>query len=278
VGEVPSRSSSGVRGEGDDYQHYVTLNEALRAMRGNGIEALTVEASGAGNVDDIVLHDARGSGRFTQVKHAVDAQSPVNEDYLLAPTRSGGKSLLQRFYASWQGLGGADERPDMRFVTDRDIDPTDPVFRLLDRKSGLLVPAIAGESLSSQRHTWSQHIGASADDLVALLHSLRIETGRSFQAEVETATIQLEALGLNNDRGALDSGIMLVREWVQERQRTLHVDELAELLTRRIGRGPTQPHCSWWKGSMTMSPPSKPTSISASSSGTRAQPPSSETT
>ena len=236
MGEGSGRSSSGVRGEGDDYQHLVTLNEALRAMRGNGITSLTVEASQVGNVDDIVLRDAHGTGRFTQIKHAVDAQTPIGETYLLKPNRSGRMSLLQRFHRSWNLLGGAAAGPDMRLVTDRDLDPQDPVMRMLDRRSGLLVPAIAGSALREQRAAWADHIGASEDELVALLSNLRIETGRSMTSERETAALQLEALGLASSQGALDSGLALVREWVQERERTLSVEEVTELVTQRVGR------------------------------------------
>lgn len=234
--DEPSRSSSGVRSEGDGYQHLITLNEALRAMRGNGVTSITVEASGVGNLDDIVLRNADGAGRFTQVKHAVDAQTPVGEKYLLTPNRAGGKSLLQRFHASWQLLGGAEKGPDMRLVTDRDIDPQDPVLRMLDRKSGLLVPAIAASSLGERRAAWAEHLGCDEEELVAMLGNLRIETGRSMQAERETAALQLEALGFASDQGALDSGMALMREWVQERQRTLTVTEVSELVTSRIGR------------------------------------------
>lgn len=234
--DIPSRSSSGVRGGGDDYQHLVTFNEALRAMRGNGVESITVEASHVGNVDDVVLRDVYGTGRFTQVKHAVDAQTPVGEVYLLTPNRAGGKSLLQRFHASWNLLRGVEGEPDLRLVTDRDIDPMDPVFRMLDRRSGLLVPGIADSRLSERRVAWAEHLARAEEELIALLGHLHIVTGRSMEAERETATLQLEALGLQSDQRALDSGMALVREWVQQRERTLSVAEVAELITERIGR------------------------------------------
>lgn len=63
---IPPRSASGVRLAGDDYQHLVTWNEVLVAMRpGKGAETLTVEARDAGNVDDIVItyRAARTRGR-----------------------------------------------------------------------------------------------------------------------------------------------------------------------------------------------------------------------
>src|SRR5688500_5949503 len=133
--DVPSRNRSGVRTEGDDYQHLVTLNEVLRAIRGNGVRAVTVEADDAGNVDDVVSHADDGPFRFTQVKHAVDAATPVSAEYLLAPTRKGARSLLQRFRDSWQLLRSGGRNPEMVLVTDRGIDPNDDVFRKLDRRT-----------------------------------------------------------------------------------------------------------------------------------------------
>jgi hypothetical protein len=236
VTDVPSRSPSGARGEGDDFQHLVALNEALRAIRGNGIVAVTVEAADAGNVDDIVLRDARGSGYYTQVKHAVDGQTPVNTAYLLKPTRTGRVSLLQRFRDSWRTLGGSDARPSMRLVTDRDLDPEDPVFKKIDRRSGLLVPDFADRSLDDERKAWAEHLETDEEELLALLRDLHFETGRAMRFERELAQVQLAALGLASDRRAMDSAMAFVRDWVQQRDRTMSVDELHATLVDRVGR------------------------------------------
>jgi hypothetical protein len=233
--EIPKRNRSGVRGEGDDYQHLVTLNEALRAMRGNGVVAVTVEADGAGNVDDIVLHDESGPARFTQVKHAVDAKTPVNSDYLLQPTRKGLRSLLQRFRDSWQQLREA-RTPEMVLVTDRDIDPNDDIFKVLDRRTGRLVPDFADKSLDSERAVWAEHLDTNDEELIDLLGALRFETGRSMAAERELAQVQMEALGLADDQRAVDSAMAFVRGWVQERDRTLTVREVTDALIERVGR------------------------------------------
>lgn len=233
--DVPSRSSSGVRLEGDDYQHLVTLNEVLRAIRGNGIGAVTVEAADAGNVDDVVLHGQTARTRFTQVKHAVDGQTPVGTEWLLTPSRKRGKSLLQRFHASWTNLGGARRRTHLQLVTDRDIDPNDPIMTMIDRRSSLVMPAIRASSVSDERAEWSEHLGVS-DDEFALLEDLRFVTGRSSGGEREIAELQLQALGLANDQGAIDSGLAVIREWAQERERTIDVDTLRGMIEERIGR------------------------------------------
>lgn len=233
--DVPSRNRSGVRGEGDNYQHLVTLNDVLRAIRGNGIRAVTVEADDAGNVDDIVLHDADGPCQFTQVKHAVDAQTPVSGEYLLKPTRKGQRSLLQRFHGSWVQLK-ASASPKMVLVTDRGIDPNDEVFRMLDRRHSRLVPDFGDKSLDEQRTTWAAHLSVDEGELLEFLECLYFKTGREMGDERELVQVQLASLGLANDQRAVDSAMAFVREWVQERDRTLTVEEMTQALTDRVGR------------------------------------------
>jgi len=235
--DVPARASSGVRLEGDDYQHLVTLNEVLRAIRGNGVTAVTVEASDVGNVDDIVLHSEVRATRYTQVKHAVDGQTPVGSTWLLAPARKGGRSLLQRFHASWAGLGGLDMRPYLQLVTDRDIDPNDPIMKMLDRRTGLVVPTIQSPKVDEDRATWAAHLDVTEAEMVRFLGDLRFVTGRSLAAERETAELQLAALGLPASVQAIDSGFAFVREWVQARERTIEVKDLERMVEERIGRG-----------------------------------------
>lgn len=236
VPDVPSRNRSGVRTEGDDYQHLVTLNEVLRAIRGNAVRAVTVEADDAGNVDDVVSHDSDGPFRFTQVKHAVDAATPVSAEYLLAPTRKGARSLLQRFRDSWHLLRKGGRNPQMVLVTDRGIDPNDDVFRKLDRRTSKLIPDFADGSLDTPRAVWAEHAGMAEEELLELLDCLTFKTGREMGDERELAQVQLAALGLAADLRAIDSALAWVREWVQERDRTRTVAEMVAGLTERVGR------------------------------------------
>ncbi len=236
MADVPGRSRSGVRLSGDDYQHIVTLNEALSAVHGSEVTALTVEASEAGNVDDVVLHSDKQPPQYIQIKHAVDGQTPVGTGWLVNPTRAGAKSLLRRFYESWEQLGGADHRPHLRLVTDRDIDPHDPILSMIDRRTGLVVPAAQEERARTARAGWAEHLGIDDRKLLAFLRDLHFVTGRSFDIERERATLHLDTLGLNSGQPAIDSGLALIREWVQQRERTITVGELAKMVESRLGR------------------------------------------
>lgn len=86
MNDIPGRHPSGVRLAGDDYQHLVTWNEVLLGLRpGSGVTTITVEAPDAGNVDDIVVEHEHAPTAYTQVKHAVDAATPVGTRWLTTP-------------------------------------------------------------------------------------------------------------------------------------------------------------------------------------------------
>lgn len=234
---VPARSPSGVRTEGDEYQNLVAWNRALTALlRERDVVAVTVERPASGNVDVVVIERMDGSFEFTQVKHAVDAKTPVGYKWLAEQRKTGSKSLLQRLYDSYRQLSTATQPPDMCLVTDREIDPHDPVMRLLDRRSGLLVPDIQRREADDGRRCWAEHLQAPEDELVRFLACLRFNTSRSFADEEDYARVLMIAAGLNEDQGALDSAHALVREWVQQRDRRLTLAEFRERAEERVGR------------------------------------------
>lgn len=231
---VPSRPAGAARLAGDEYQHLVSWNEALLALRpGSGVSYVTVEAPDVGNLDDIVVEHDDGSTVYTQVKHAVDAQTPVGAGYLLAPgsgqTERAQRSLLQRFRDSWQELQPTGPM-SMQLVTDREIDPTDALLAHLDRRTECLVPAILADSLPvaarEARQEWATHLDMDEDALVTFLTDLRLRTGRPLNAELERAETLMWGHGLTTGRHAVSAAIAFVRDWVQQRHRRLSLDEL----------------------------------------------------
>lgn len=232
---VPGRSPSGVRIAGDEYQHLVAWNEALVAIRGDSdATAVTVEAPDAGNVDDVVVAYRAQRTKYVQVKHAVDARTPVGADNLITP--SGTASLLGRFHRSWNALRSGGSRPDMRLVTDREADPADAAMGCLDRRTELLVPDIARPACRGARRAWAEHLGVDEEELVAFLGDLRFMTGRPLAAEVERCDTLMWALGMATGRTARDAALGFMRDWVQERERRIGVDALREAMYERVGR------------------------------------------
>ena len=232
---IVNRSQSASRIAGDYYQHLVAWNETLEALRpDNDVLTITVEHPNAGNVDDIVVHRRTGPSTFIQVKYTVDARTPVGYRWLLEKRSSNSKalSLLQKFYRSWTDLSQTYEHPELRLITDREIDSTDPIMSRIDRKTELLVPDIRRNSSAAK---WTQHLGITEDELYRFLENLRFETGRPVRAEEQRAVTLMWAMGLNSDRQAIDAAIGLIRDWVQRRERELRPDTLHDCARERVG-------------------------------------------
>ena len=243
MSDVPGRSPSAARIAGDYYQHLVAWNESLEALRAHDdLTAVTVEHPDAGNVDDIVTQRRIGPSLYTQVKHAVDATTPVGQRWLMTPRTSGlaSSSVLQKFHGSWQHLTTHDRPPELRLITDREIDPNDPVMSRLDRGTELLVPAISHHRGTEGRALWAEHLDISEDELVEFLGSLRFETGRTIRSQEQRASTLMSAMGLNSDGRAIDAAVGLMRDWVQRRDRTLTPEGLRDWAQQRVGQR-TQP-------------------------------------
>ena len=190
MNSVAGRSPSAARLAGDDFQHLVAWNEALEALRSPAVTAVTVEHPDAGNVDDVVVHRDVGQSLYTQVKHAVDASTPVGQQWLMSTRTSNptSSSVLQKFHRSWHDLTTRHDHPELRLITDREIDPNDAVMRGLDRVTELLVPDIRHRRAAEGRALWSQHLDITEDELVEFLGSLRFETGSIDQVTTATSS------------------------------------------------------------------------------------------
>lgn len=224
--------------EGHYYQHLFAWSEALNALKPNSdADAITVEHPEAGNVDDIVIHRHTGPHSYIQVKHAVDATTPVGCEWLMSKrtNKPSSQSLLQKLHSSWDELAKDGTRPELRLVTDRDIDPNDPVMERINRRTELLVPGIQHRRAAEGRATWSEHLGVTEEELVEFLHDLRIETGRSIRSEEERAATLMYAAGLNYDQQALDSAVALVQEWILRDERSLTPHDVLEWAQQRVG-------------------------------------------
>lgn len=192
---------------------------------------MTIEARDAGNVDDVVIEHQSKPTRYVQAKHAVDASTPVGAAWLMTGDT---RSLLQRFSASWNDLRTLQGEPAMELVTDREIDPNDPIMRLLDRESELLVPAIEQpgpqSAVGKARREWAEHVGANENELVAMLGCLRFRTGRSIRSERERAADLMFGLGIEHDDSAVLRGIDAIRQWTRRRDRRLALDGVRALV------------------------------------------------
>jgi hypothetical protein len=135
---VTMPSASAARLTGDDLQYAVAWHAALRTVVPHaGVQSVTVEATNVGNVDDVVVAKSLGPADYIQVKASVTAEHSATIGWLMKSTRSGGPSILQRFHSAFRHLCRDGTDPQLALVTNRSIDPNDPVLTLRDRNDRL---------------------------------------------------------------------------------------------------------------------------------------------
>lgn len=87
---------------------------------------------------------------YAQVKYAVDNQTPINEDYLLAASSPTGTSILAKIFSTWQDLTSRGEPFQLRLISNRAPDPRDPLVPLRDSRTQLLLPHAGAHGPASQ--------------------------------------------------------------------------------------------------------------------------------
>lgn len=213
------RSPSGVLRGGYRFQDVFVWSGAMQLLRPNPrFSEVGTEVDDAGNVDDVVLRNPGTSGgSYGQVKWSTRAADPLTYQFLSA-TRGRGTSILQKLYKSWLRLGGPDVPVDLRLISNRPLDLTDPLLSLADGHSDRLTPAarqadpnsVAGQAVTA----WATHIGAAREDLLGMLDRLHLQTGRTPTAELEHTRVLMAAAGLDDSDDALERGLSVVPRWM----------------------------------------------------------------
>lgn len=225
---APSRS--GVRRSGDHYQDLVAWGAALRIVQpGTDFTELEIEIKGVGNVDDIVLRRRSLGDRFGQVKWAANTATLVDEEFLLARPPCG-KSLLEKFHASYQRIRDPNRPPTLELLTNRPLDAAHPLLGRVDGRTDLLVP-ITGtptqiRAAEEQLSVWAEHVGRPVDELREMLEHLQLRPGLTISSEEDRAQVLMLAAGLRHDRDALQTGLQAVASWVRGGRRTVHPEDV----------------------------------------------------
>jgi SMODS-associated and fused to various effectors sensor domain len=235
-GALPGPSASGARLTGDDLQHLVAWYWALCSLRPEqAIISVAVEALHAGNVDDMVVTRRVGPVDHYQIKAVVAAREMVSSAWLLAPTRRGGPSILQKFWQSWNQLRIGGRHVRLTLLTNRPLDVTDPVLQGRDRNDCLAAALrrAQGRSAAGQaRRVWAEHLDASEEELCRFLDDLRVRTDASEATWRQHVTDVAEGLGLRTDEPAIRLGVGEVREWVKQTRLARTPDDIAEAVQR----------------------------------------------
>ena len=228
-------SASGARIRGDDYQHLFAWYQILRALQqGSGITAIGIEDHdpAAGNADDVTVYRSVAQNEFYQVKSSVDAKQLVNCQWLTAPSRSSGPSILQGLYKAWQHLSRDNQSPKLSIVTNRLIDPADPIVILRDGKDGTVArqlrEAQQGSVAANMRRELADHLHINEIELITFLKDLRFEIGKLYKEWEEYASILMCANGFKYDGKAVQIGVNTVHDWVADGKRMIPLEEILD--------------------------------------------------
>lgn len=214
---LPARSAP-IRG--DDYQHAVGWLWACRMLEDRQIASVSVEDRDGGAFDDVVVRRITGRNTYIQAKSSNYADRTIDREMLLTAARPGGKSPLQHFYDTYKALAAQGGEFSLEFWTHKAFDANNP---LLSDPRDLRHDRIAVDqmleagpqsAIGKERDAWTEHLGATADELADFLRCVRWKhTGSELDIRGEAKT-QMRLAGLRGDDGAVITGIGIVREWV----------------------------------------------------------------
>lgn len=244
-------TATGVRIAGDHYQWVIAWAACVEVIRdrdshmANPAIAVGVEVDDAGNLDDVVTYRCQAPHTFRQVKYAFDASTPVNQEYLTKPTAKNATSILRKLHlARLELLQKSGDAPlDLRLLTNRLPDPTDPLLQARDSRTGLLVPrGLRGgprSKLGEARAAWATSIEVSENELIALLEDLHFDLGQDPQRVRERAQLLMLVTGLVDDQTAVRAGADWVASQVEAGVRRIEVSEIEKAVeTLKLRAGP----------------------------------------
>jgi SMODS-associated and fused to various effectors sensor domain len=215
---TPAPSASGARLTGDDTHHAIAWYHALRAVHPRArITSIAVEAADAGSVDDVVIRNAAPPDDYLQVKAAVAATEPATIAWLTAPTARGGAGILRRFHDFYRRATRAGHSPRLQLITNRSIDPGDPILTLRDRQDRVAdrLRRANARSTVAARTALAEHLGVSEEDACRFLDCVCLRTDASEAAWTEQIQHLSLSLGLDATGAAVRLGVAEVREWVK---------------------------------------------------------------
>lgn len=218
----------------------VLRENALRVA--NPVVEVGVEVTDVGNLDDVMLRRVAPPHTYGQVKYAVDSTSPVNADFLLEPSSSGGPSILSKIASTWRKLTSDGSPVDLVLISNRVPDAGDPLVALRDSRSGLLVPKAARGSAKSAigvaRALWAASAGLDENQLLGLLKVLRFDLGCDPTHLHQLVSLQMLAAGLRCDDNAVYTAGDWIARQVHDGHRHLHrtaIEQAVDDLGLRAG-------------------------------------------
>lgn len=208
------------------YQHLFTWLQCLemlrttnsRGSRDNKVQQVDIEANGAGNFDDLVVHYASGRKKYMQTKWAHDDREAMNTEYLLK--HKGGKnSLFEKFIHSWQRyfreLDGS--MYDIALVSNMNAARDDVLMEFLDSDTEQISSKVReGGARSKQgilRRTLREHAQVSEETLLEFLEKMEFKLAYNGGFLERQAKNYMDLLGMKCDDEALERGV----RWISQK-------------------------------------------------------------
>lgn len=227
---------------GDDYQHLLAWLQLLELlMPSSQVLSVTVEDPDAAHVDDVTtLYDSAADrpDEFLQVKYHVDQRGQYSTDLLLERKTEGGRSLLEKFYVTWQALAKNTQRDvELRLVSNWPWDRSDEAARCIQGKDNALSEEFLTASPRSRagkvRERWRAHLAAAPSDFAAFVRTLRFRLGFDcFDEVAKRVAERMMFLKLKSDPAALLAAVGVVRDLIKASRTRLTRADFEALLTR----------------------------------------------
>lgn len=238
IGSISGPSASGARIGGDDLQHLIVWYWCLKTLvTQSDVAGVSVEATNAGAVDDVVVRYEDGHRSFFQVKAAVNATGIANVEWLCDVPKRSSNSILQRLHKSWVDLGKPLD--GIALITSRPIGGDDEVFAGLNRRNRLgdHLRRSTKSNITNVREEIAVHLRCTTDEVCIFFDALAIHVGQT-EAEWRDKVADISAgAGIKHDDVARFAALGEIREWVKqtrdEKDRTF-VEETVERLGLRV--------------------------------------------
>lgn len=230
---ITGLSPSGARIRGDDYQHLFAWWQALRAVVGaSDIIKIGIEDPSAKNADDVTVYMKNGVREYYQVKSSVDARDPVGMVWLTKLSRSGGPSIIQRFYKLWENEQDG-HKPKIILVTNR-LPLAGDILSMRDGQDCTIVRHLRNAQPRSKtgsiRRELAKHLGVTESKAVQFFHDFQLRFGITDNLLTDSVRDRMHMAGLRYDEEAIARGVAIVHDWVTGGKREITTTELHQVV------------------------------------------------
>jgi hypothetical protein len=234
VQEVCVGSVASLR-NGEWYQDLYGWSRVLDLSSNCRLAAVRLEPNDAGHVDDVIAYprDPKKAVEFVQLKYHVGTEAGrYSTEFFIEPPpaakraatvgkSSTAKSLLQKFWTSWQALRHEPRGVLLVLVSNWSWDDADPLASLISGLDDALTDAYftAGPTtrIGNARERWCTHLGADPREFEAFMRAMRFRLGRgSIQALTQQVAERMADRCLHADDNAVSVAVTQVGAWIRE--------------------------------------------------------------